>query len=175
MYKKEEASYGELLQASQDAEGKWTENKMARIRNANVEEANGLKALHDQVNTLASVILNTNTPKKGNGKQKAEAQIKSKKDNNRTNGNKSKGPDTGTNGPFYEGQRPIQCFKCSRWGHMAHVCLSQGNQGWRNLNGADKPPEGMGPVTPKKQYINYEEKVTTGITTQTSLPSNRTG
>ena len=34
---------------------------------------------------------------------------------------------------------------------MAQVCPSQGNQDWRNLNGADNPPDQKGPVTQKKQ------------------------
>ena len=64
---------------------------------------------------------------------------------------KTEGPETNANGLFWEGQWPIQCFKCGGWGHMAHICPSQGNVNWRNLNRVDTPPSQTGPVTPKKQ------------------------
>ena len=35
---------------------------------------------------------------------------------------RSKGPETGPNGPFEPGQRPIQCYKCKGWGHPQHLC-----------------------------------------------------
>ena len=82
-----------MRSCSQEVEGEWTENEMARVKNANT------KALCDQINTFTSVISNTNSPKKINSKQKAEAQDKTKKDNGK-NSNKSKVPNTCPNGPF---------------------------------------------------------------------------
>ena len=42
----------------------------------------------------------------------------------------SKGPETGPNGPFGPGQRPIQCYKCKGWGHPRHLCPSRLNFTW---------------------------------------------
>ena len=36
-------------------------------------------------------------------------------------------PPTNASGPFTEGQRPIQCFKCKGWGHLRRICPSKGN------------------------------------------------
>ena len=148
LYKKEDTSYEELLEASQEAKGKWTESKMARVKNASVPENESLKALRDHINALASTISATNSPKKNGDKAKSNGQAKPKRD---CKGKpKPKGPDSGPNGPFQEGQRPIQCFKCGGWGHTTSVCPSQGNHDW-SLNGVDNPPTQVSPVTPKKQ------------------------
>ena len=57
LYKKETTGYEELLEASQEAEGEWTDNKMVRVKNAQVGNEGGLKALRDQINALASAML----------------------------------------------------------------------------------------------------------------------
>ena len=144
LYKKEDTSYEELLEASQEAEGEWTESKMARVKNASVSENEGLKAPRDQINALASTISATNSPKKNGEKVKGNGQVKQKRDN--YGKNKQKGPETGPNSPFRERQKPIQCFKCGGWGHTTRICPSQGNQDWRSLNGADNPPTGASPI-----------------------------
>ena len=149
LYKKEDTSYEELLKASQEAEGEWTKSKMARVKNASVPENKGLKALRDQINALASTISATNSQKKNGDKAKGNGQAKPKRNSNGKT--KPKGADPGPNGPFQEGQRPIQCFKCGGWGHTTRVCPSQGNQDWRSVNRADNPPTGVSPITPKKQ------------------------
>ena len=87
--KKEETSYEELLEASQEAEGEWTENKTTWVKNASASENEGLKALRDQINALASTISASNSPKKNGDKLKNGGQTKAKKDSNGKN--KSKG------------------------------------------------------------------------------------
>ena len=82
LYKKDETSYEELLEASQEAEGEWTENKTAWVKNASASENEGLKALRDQISALANTISATNSPKKTGDKTKANGQSKQKKDNN---------------------------------------------------------------------------------------------
>ena len=62
LYKKEETSYEELLEASQEAEGEWTESKTAQVKNV-APESDGLKALREQIKTLASSINATQSPK----------------------------------------------------------------------------------------------------------------
>ena len=148
LYKKEETSYEDLLKASQEAEGEWTKNKSARVKNVTITKKDGLKALKEQISSLASAITVSQSLIKGkepkmNGTQKGKRDQDGKL--------KTKGPETNGNRPFQEGQQPIQCFKCGGWGHMAHICPSQGNMNWRNLNGADAPPAQTGPVRPKKQ------------------------
>ena len=148
LYKKEGTSYEDLLEASQEAEGEWMENKSTRVKTMSTTESDGLKALKEQISSLANAITASQSLTKGWG-PKANGSQKGKRDQDGKP--KTKGPDTGANGPFHEGQKPIQCFKCGGWGHTAWVCPSQGNQDWRNLNGVDAPLVQAGPVTPKKQ------------------------
>ena len=138
--------YEELLEASQEAEGEWTDNKTVWVKNVQAEEGGGLKALRDQINALASAMTNTFKPV---DKAKGEPKSKLKKDNGK-NGSKSKGPETSANGPYKGNQKPIQCYKCGGWGHTARVCPSSGNQNWRTLNGAENPPEPADPTRTKK-------------------------
>ena len=71
LYKREETSYEELLEASQEAEGEWTEGKMAWVKNARADDESGLKALREQINTLASA-LNTTGNNNPNSSSKAK-------------------------------------------------------------------------------------------------------
>ena len=146
LYKKDTTGYEELLEASQEAEGEWTDNKTVPVKNVQAGEEGGLKALRDQINALASVMTNASKPV---DKVKGEPMSKSKKDNGK-NGSKSKGPETSANGPYKGNQKPIQCYKCGGWGHTARVCPSSGNQNWRTLNGVENPPEPTDPTQPKK-------------------------
>ena len=98
------------MEASQEGEGEWTESKTAHIKNATATDNEGLKALRDEINAFACTISATNSPKKNGDKPKNGSQTKPKKDSNGKS--KSKGPETGLNDPFGDGQNPIQCFKC---------------------------------------------------------------
>ena len=120
LYKKDTTGYEELLEASQEAKGEWTDNKTVWVKNVQAEEGGGLKALRDQINALASVMTNASKPV---DKAKGEPKSKLKKDNGK-NGSKSKGPETSANGPYKGNQKPIQCYKCGGWGHTARVCPS---------------------------------------------------
>ena len=141
LYKKDTTGYKELLEASQEAEGEWTDNKTVWVKNVQAEEGGGLKALRDQINALASVMTNTSKPV---DKAKGEPKSKLKKDNGK-NGSKSKGPETSANGPHKGNQKPIQCYKCGGWGHTARVCPSLGNQNWSR-----KPSRTHGPHSDKE-------------------------
>ena len=75
-----------MLEASQEAEGEWTDNKTVWVKNVQAEEGGGLKALRDQINALASAMTNTSKPV---DKVKGEPKSKLKKDNGK-NVSKSK-------------------------------------------------------------------------------------
>ena len=123
---------------------------MAWVKNARVDDENSLKALREQINTLASA-LNTTGNNNSNGGSKAKTDTnQGTKRGNGQNG-KLKGPETSSNGPYREGQKPFQCYKCGGWGHTARVCPSSGNQNWRTLNRPENPPEKESPIKPKKQ------------------------
>ena len=146
LYKKDTTGYEELLEASQEAEGEWTDNKTVRVKNAQVGNEGGLKALRDQINALASVITSNG---KGNYINKGNQQAKPKQDSGK-NSSKSKGPEPSAHGPYKDGQKPLQCYKCGGWGHTAKICPSSGNQNWRILNGVDNPPKPTDPIPQKK-------------------------
>ena len=120
LYKKDTTGYEELLEASQEAEGEWTDNKMVRVKNTQTGDVGGLKALRDQINALASVMTSNG---KGNYTNRGNQQAKPKKDNGK-NSSKSKGPETSAHGPYKDGQKPLQCYKCGGWGHTAKICPS---------------------------------------------------
>ena len=82
LYKREETSYEELLEASQEAEGEWTEGKTARVKNARVDNENGQKALREQINTLASALNTTeNNNPSGSSKAKTDTNQGAKRGN----------------------------------------------------------------------------------------------
>ena len=65
-------------------------------------------------------------------------------DTNRTN---LKGPEITAAGPFREGRRPIQCYKCGGWGHVQRECVTQGNVNWEELNRVEPTPTVIDPVS----------------------------
>ena len=58
---------------------------------------------------------------------------------------RSKGPETTSHGPFHNGKKPLQCFKCGGWGHVVHECPSPGNVNWEELNWVEPAPVEIGP------------------------------
>ena len=91
-----------------------------------------------------------NSRSQGNGKNRSQ---------NRTEGdtrNELAGPNVNGSGPFPEGQRPIQCYKCHGWGHPCRICPSRlnftrgGNPSQRN----PPPPE----AEPVESSTNNQEQ-----------------
>ena len=161
LYKKETTGYEELLEASQEAEGEWTDNKTVRVKNAQVGNEGGLKALRDQINALASIMTSN-----GKGNYRGNQQAKPKKDNGK-NSSKSKGPETLAHGPYKDGQKPLQCYKCGGWGHTAKICPSSGNQNWRILNGVGQSSKTCGPHSTKEVKNVLGGRGMIGISIQT--------
>ena len=89
LYKKEETSCEDILKTSHEAQGEWTENKSIRVKNVTVTENDGLKALKEQISSLASVITVSQSPIKGKG-PKMNGTQKGKRDQDRKL--KTKGP-----------------------------------------------------------------------------------
>ena len=71
----------------------------------------------------------------------------------RQNVNES-GPEPTAAGPFHGNRRPLQCYKCGGWGHVACECAMAENLDWRGLMGADPTPEktpGLESTVPNQQ------------------------
>ena len=52
-----------------------------------------------------------------------------------------RGPEPTAAGPFHGNRRPLQCYKCRGWGHVARECPMVENLDWRGLTRADPTPE----------------------------------
>ena len=67
---------------------------------------------------------------------------------------KGKGLGTPTTGSSKGNHKPIQCYNCGGWGHGWREYPSKGNFNWRELSGAQVPPEivEIGPKSSKKSH-----------------------
>ena len=46
-----------------------------------------------------------------------------------------RGPEPTAAGPFHSNRRPLQCYKCGGWGHVARECPTAENLDWRGSYG----------------------------------------
>ena len=107
----------------EDNEGKGVTK--VQTRGAIVGEMSPMSKLQQQVAQLTTLVKSAQI---GPRKTNACKGFPKKNDNQNNNGSQrdqnegdtrmqSKRPETGPNGPFGPGQRPIQCYKCKGWGH----------------------------------------------------------
>ena len=68
--------------------------------------------------------------------------------------NNLKGPEANTSGPFPEGLRPIQCFKCKGWGHPRRLCPSHLNYTWGGITREPPSPTKNETARPHPQNPN---------------------
>ena len=142
LYDRPKITFGELLNKARKVELEDNEVKgvtKVQTKSTIMGETSPMSKLQQQVAQLTTFVKSAQIgPKKIN----AYKGFPRKNDNQNNNGPQKdqndgdtrmqfKGPETGPNGPFGPGQRPIQCYKCKGWGHPKHLCPSQLNFTWR--------------------------------------------
>ena len=119
------------------SESKGVSVRMKSIGVVEKTKASKLQELNNRIENLAATL------KANNMKPKSVSVPNSPSKKLPTNGgqpSRSRGPETTSYGPFSEGKKPIQCFKCVGWGHGWRECPSPGNIDWRRLKGNTPPP-----------------------------------
>ena len=143
LYKKEETTYEELLDTAKEPELEFTKSKgaSARLKAVGVIDKSKNSKIQEFNNHIENL---TATLKVNNVKPKSASALCSPAKKPSGNGGppKSKGPEVTSHGPFRQGKKPIQCYKCGGWGHTWRDCPSLGNIDWRRLQGDELPPAG---------------------------------
>ena len=177
-----EVTFSILLTAARRNELEDSESKTTRVQSksgiVDKEESSPrsetINDLKKQVKELTAVMKSGTFPKKSNppadkknqnGSNQSQGRNSRSQGNgknrgqNRTEGdtrNELVGPNVNSSGPFPEGQRPIQCYKCHGWGHPRRICPSRlnftrgGNPSQRN----SPPPE----AEPVESSTNNQEQ-----------------
>ena len=143
LFKQDDTTYEELLDAAKEAELEFTESKgaSARLKAVGVVDKNENSKIQELNNRIENL---TATLKANNVKPKSASAPCSpvKKSSERGGVPKMKGPEITSHGPFRQGKKPLQCYRCGGWGHGWRECPSPGNIDWRRLQGDEPPPEG---------------------------------
>ena len=146
LYKQESTTYDELLQSAKEAESEWIDNKL-RVRSTVAIEDPGKKEreeLKDRLERLTESIKVANLqPQYVKKKKSSPASPRSprREVQRESQSTTSRGPGITSAGPFHNGKRPLQCYKCGGWGHVQRECPTPENLNWRGLQRADPPPE----------------------------------
>ena len=143
LFKQDDTTYEELLDAAKEAELEFTESKgaSARLKAVRVVDKNENSKIQELNNRIENL---TATLKANNVKPKSASGPCSpvKKSSERGGVPKMKGPEITSHGPFRQGKKPLQCYRCGGWGHGWRECPSPGNIDWRRLQRDEPPPEG---------------------------------
>ena len=133
LYDDEKVTFGELLMKARRNED---EEVLAKVTSKSVSVDTEIKdGLEEKVDKLLAVAkssqYNVEKGKRDSGQTPKQTPTNSRQNTpTKRDGdvrNNLKGPEANASGPFPEGLRPIQCFKCRGWGHPRRFCPSRLN------------------------------------------------
>ena len=113
----------------------------ARVKSAIVNEDPGEKErdeLKQRIEKLTESVKAANLQAKPASPRHKKSSISPRAGRQNVN---ERGPEPTAAGPFHGNGRPLQCYKCGGWGHVARECPTAENLDWRGLMWADPTPE----------------------------------
>ena len=140
LYKKPGTTYEELMMSAKEAEAEWIDNK-ARVKSAIIHEDPGKKEreeLKQRIEKLTESVKTANLQTKPASPRHKKSPRSPRVGRQNVN---ERGPEPTAAGPFHGNRRPLQCYKCGGWGHVARECPTAENLDWRGLMRADPTPE----------------------------------
>ena len=155
LYDSENCTFGTLLTLSRRVEDEETVTRVSAKGTVVDPVDQSSDDLRKQIEKVVKTVVKSNQFR---GKRKGNSDNKSQKFNKKNPNDETKfeagsmsmdirqttsGPGTSSAGPFAPHQRPIQCYRCHGWGHVARLCVSQLNY----MRGG----EGEGRSSPKSQ------------------------
>ena len=156
LYKCPETTYDELLLTAKEAECEWLEHKSIRSKQTitcDDVEKKEREEIKVRLDKLAETVKAASFQKKSQGDKKKQSPSKTPASSLQVSPqysprNPGRGPAITAAGPFRNGRKPVQCWKCGGWGHVSCECATPENFNWRELGRADSPPEKeVGPVS----------------------------
>ena len=133
LYKKTETTYEELMMSAKEAEAEWIDNK-ACVKSTVVNEDPRKKErekLKQRIEKLTESVKVANLQLKPVSPQNKKSP-RSPRTGAWLNVNGRRAEPTAA-GPFHGNKRPLQCYKCGGWGHVARECPTMENLDWRGL------------------------------------------
>ena len=156
LYKHPETTYDELLLTAKEAKCECLEHKSIRSKQTitcDDVEKKEREEIKVRLDKLAETVKAASFQKKPQGDKKKQSPSKTPASSPHVSPqysprNPGRGPAITAAGPFRNGRKPVQCWKCGGWGHVSHECATLENLNWRELGRADSPPEKeVGPVS----------------------------
>lgn len=139
LYDSENCTFGTLLTLSRRVEDEETVTRVSAKGTVVDPVDQSSDDLRKQIEKVVKTVVKSNQFR---GKRKGNSDNKSQKFNKKNPNDETKfeagsmsmdirqttsGPGTSSAGPFAPHQRPIQCYRCHGWGHVARLCVSQLN------------------------------------------------
>ena len=156
LYKRPETTYDELLLTAKEAECEWLEHKTVRSKQTTTcddtekKEREEIKVRLDKLAETVKAASFQRKPQRDKKKQSPSGSQTSSPKSSPQHSPRSpgRGPAITAAGPFRNGKKPVQCWKCGGWGHFIRECATSENLDWRELIRADSSPEKeVGPVS----------------------------